>query len=406
MARYSYIAKTSEGETKSGTLEAEDTRQLTRALKREGMVLIKAVLEEEKKKKRFVLSLPFLGGVPLTEMMMFTRNIQVMIAAGLPLPRTLNILADQAKSEDLKVALHDVAKEVIKGKTFSESLGRHPTIFSELFQSMVKVGEEAGTLEEVLGILTEQMEREHDLKSKIQGAMIYPIIIITAMVGIGILMMIVVIPKLAETFEELQLELPPTTRFVIAVGEFLAAFWYLIPLIIFGFLFLFRIISQTETGKRIIDKLVLKIPIISPIVRKTNSAHVVRTLGSLITSGVPIVRALEVTAGSLGNVYYKEALTTAAENVRKGGKLSESLKPHQDIYPLLVIQMIEVGEETGQTSEILTKLAEFYEEEVTNATRNLSAVIEPVLMLVIGAAIGFFAISMVQPMYSMLGAIH
>lgn len=406
MARYSYIAKTSEGGTKSGTLEAEDTRQLTQALKREGMVLIKAVLEEEKKKKRFVISLPFLGGVPLTEMMMFTRNIQVMIAAGLPLPRALNILADQARSKDLKAALHNVAEEVIKGKTFSEGLGRHPTIFSELFQSMVKVGEEAGTLEEVLKILTEQMEREHELISKVKGAMIYPIIIITAMIGIGILMMIVVIPKLAETFEELQLELPPTTRFVIAVGKFLADFWYLIPIIILGLLVLFRIISQTESGKRIIDKLLLKIPIISPIVRKTNSAQAVRTLGSLITSGVPIVRALEVTAGSLGNVYYKEALATAAENVRKGGKLSESLKPHQDIYPLLVIQMIEVGEETGQTSDILTKLAEFYEEEVTNATRNLSAVIEPVLMLVIGAAIGFFAISMVQPMYSMLGEIH
>jgi len=406
MARYFYIAKTLEGENKSGTLEAEDTRQLTQALKKEGMVLIKAVLEEEKEKKRFVISLPFLGGVPLAEMMMFTRNIQVMIAAGLSLPRALKILADQAGAKDLKTALHDVAEEIVKGKSFSESLGRHPTIFSELFLSMVKVGEEAGTLEEVLKILTEQMEREHELRSKIKGAMIYPAIIITAMIGIGILMMIVVIPKLAETFEELQLELPPTTRFVIAVGNFLAAFWYLIPLIIFGLIFFFRLISQTESGKRTIDKLLLKIPIISPIVRKTNSAHAVRTLGSLITSGVPIVRSLEVTAGSLGNVYYKEALATAAEKVRKGAKLSESLKPYQDIYPLLVIQMIEVGEETGQTSDILTKLAEFYEEEVTNATRNLSAVIEPVLMLIIGAAIGFFAISMVQPMYSMLGAIH
>jgi type IV pilus assembly protein PilC len=408
MPRYFYTAKSREGETKSGFLAAEDTHQLAQMLKREGLVLIQALLEEEKEKgkKRFKIPISFFGGVPLTEKMMFTRNLQVMIAAGLPLPRALRILGDQSENPQFKKALHDIAENIIKGKSFSESIAKHLDIFSELFQSMVKVGEEGGTLEEVLKILTRQMEREHDLKSKIKGAMIYPAIIIVAMLGIGILMLITVIPKLAETFEELEIELPPTTKMVIFIGNFLANYWYLIPLIIVALLILFRIIMRTEKGKRIIDGLSIKIPIISSIIKKINSAYTVRTLGSLITSGVPIVRSLEVTSGALGNIYYKEALVGAAEKVRKGAKLSEVLKSHEDIYPLLVIQMLEVGEETGQTSDILTKLADFFEEEVTNATRNITAIIEPIIMLIIGAAVGFFAVSMVQPMYSMLGAIQ
>lgn len=405
MPRYFYTAKSLEGETKSSTLEAKDVSQLAQQLRSEGLILIRAILEEEKKPRALRISLPFLGGVPLAEKMMFTRNLRVMIAAGLPLPRALRILAGQARAKELKIALDNVAEEIVKGKSFSESLSKHPNIFSEIFQSMVRVGEEAGTLEEVLQILTEQMEREHELKSKVQGAMIYPSIIIAAMIVVGILMMIVVIPQLAATFEELQVELPLTTRFVIAIGNFLARYWYLLPLIVLGLIFLFRLISQTKTGKRAIDAALLKIPIISPLIRKINSAYAVRTLGSLISSGVPIVRSLEVTAGALGNIYYKEALIDAAEKVRKGARLSDTLKDHQNIYPLLVIQMVEVGEETGQTSDILTKLADFYEEEVTNATKNLSAVIEPVIMLIIGAAIGFFAVSMIQPLYSMLGAI-
>jgi len=250
------------------------------------------------------------------------------------------------------------------------------------------------------------MERQHELQSELKGAMIYPTVIVIAMIGIGILMLVMVVPKLAETFEELGVELPPATKLVIAIGNFLANYWYLLPLVILFFILLLRGISKTKGGKRIIDGFTLKIPIISSIIKKSNAAYTARTLGSLISSGVPIVRALEVTSGALGNVYYKEALAEAGEKVRKGAKLFETLKPYQNIYPLLVIQMVEVGEETGQTSDILVKLADFFEEEVTTAAKNLSSVIEPALMLIVGGAVGFFAFSMIQPMYSMLGAIH
>jgi len=406
MPKYLYTAKSLKGESKTGTREAKDKYQLARILHREGYVLIKADLEkEEVKKRKLEISLPFFGGVSLKEKVFFTRNLQVMLAAGLSLPRALHILAGQSKSKKLKSALLEVREEITKGKSFSDSLAKYPDIFSELFQNMIKVGEEAGTLEEVFKILSQQMEREHELSSKIKGAMIYPAVIICAMLGIGILMLVMVVPQLAETFAELGVELPATTKLVIGLGTFLVEKWYLFILFLVLFIFIFWRVLKTKKGKATIDALLLRIPIISPIVKKTNSASMVRTLSSLISSGVPIVRSLEIISGALGNFYFKEAMAEAAEKVRKGEKLSEALKPHQNIYPLIVIQMIEVGEETGETSSILAKLADFFEEEVGRATENLASVIEPVIMLIIGAAVGFFAISMIQPMYSMLGGL-
>jgi len=405
MPRYSYTAKSLKGEEKSGIVEVKDERQLSKTLREQGFILIKAELEEVEKKRRFKISLPFSGKVSLTEKLMFTRNLQVMISAGLPLPRALETLASQTKSKKFKKTLLEINEEIIKGKNFSDSLKTHPDIFSELFQSMIKVGEETGNLEEVLKTLSQQIERESELKSKIKGALMYPAVIILAMIGIGILMLVMVVPKLAETFEELEIELPLTTRMVIGLGTFLAEKWFLALLIMAVFLFFFRLVLKTKQGKKTIDAITLKIPIISPLIKKTNSAHTVRTLSSLIVAGVPIVSSLNIVAGILGNIHYKTALLQAAEKVKKGEKLSDALMPYKEIYPLIVIQMIKIGEETGETSGILNKLAEFFEEEIGYATKNLTSVIEPILMIIIGGVIGFFAISMVQPMYSMLEAI-
>ncbi|MBU4298432.1 type II secretion system F family protein [Patescibacteria group bacterium] len=406
MAKYFYIAKSLKGEEKSGTMEVKNERELARVLHQEGYILVRAELESSSPgKRKFAISLPFLSGVSLTEKLMFTRNLGVMIAAGIPLPRILRTLAGLSRSKKLKTALLNVEDKVIKGDGFSDSLAEHPDIFPELFTSIMKVGEETGTLEDGLKILTQQMEREHELKSKLLGALTYPAVIILAMLGIGFLMLVTVVPKLAETFAELNVELPPTTQLVINIGNFLANFWYLVPLIILIFLLLLRMILKTKAGRKAIDALGLKMPIISSLVIKTNSASTVRTLSSLISAGVPIVRALEILSGSLGNVYYKQAIRETVEEVRKGGKISDVLRKYENIYPALVTQMLGVGEETGQTSNVLQKLADFYEEEVTNATKALASLIEPVIMLVIGAAVGFFAISMIQPMYSMLGAI-
>jgi len=407
MPRYIYTAKSLHGEEKSGVLEAKDVHQLAGTLRQQGLILIRAELEEPPTtfQKKWWGALSF-GGVSLTEKIFFVRNLQVMIRAGLPLPRALETLSLQAKSKKFKKAILEIREAVIKGKSFSESLANYSDIFSELFQSMVRVGEESGTLEEVLKTLSRQMERENELRSKITGAMIYPAVIILAMIGIGILMLIVVVPKLAETFTELNIELPLTTRIIIGLANFLTQKWYLVILILFILIFLFWQVIKSEKGKKIIDRLTLKIPIIAPIIKKTNTAYTSRTLSSLIKAGVPIVRSLEITSGTLGNIYYKKAVAEATEKVKKGEKLSDALKPYGNIYSPMVIQMIAVGEETGETTAILEKLADFFEEEVGNATKNLVSVIEPVLMLIIGGVVGFFAISMVQPIYSMLGSIQ
>lgn len=403
MPTYTYIAKNLKGLPKSGTVEAENQQQVARMLKEDGYILVSAREEGQKRKFNFSISIPFLTKVSLVEKMMFTRNLQVMISAGVSLPNSLKILGRQTKSKKFQRIIEEISKGVVKGENFSDLLMKHPSVFSDLYCNMVKVGEESGNMENVLSILTRQMEKEHELKSKIMGAMAYPAVILTTMTGIGILMLILVIPKLAETFKDLGIDLPPTTRFVIGLGTLASNFWYLIPVILFGIILLFKMAARTKPGKYIIDTLVLKIPIVSGLVRKTNSAYTVRTLGSLIASGVPIIRSLELVAGSLSNSFFKNAILESAEKIKKGAKLAEALREYEDkLYSSLVIQMIEIGEETGKTAEILGKLAEFFEEEVSNETKNLSAIIEPVMMVVIGGVVGFFVIAMIQPMYGMI----
>lgn len=402
MPKYFYQAKTLNGEPKAGSKEAKNERELARILRQEGCLLISASLGKTRKALRLPFSIPFLDRVSLTSKLMFTRNLRVLVSAGVSLPRSLKILSDQSKSKSLSKILLKIREEIIRGKSFSEALKEYENVFSELFVSMIRVGEETGTMENVLEVLGRQMEKDHQLRSKIKGAMVYPAVIIVAMAGIGTLMLIIVVPKLSEVFEEMGAELPLTTRAIIKFGNLLAEFWYTLPVIVIGVIFLFRFLLKTKIGKRTYDTIVLKIPIINTIVIKTNSAYTIRTLSSLIAAGVPIVRSLEIVSNSLTNVHYKKAIAETAEKVRKGAKLGESLEAYRNIYPDLVIQMMQVGEETGETSEILKKLSDFFEEEVTNATKNLSAVIEPFLMLLIGGAVAFFAISMIQPIYGLM----
>ena len=404
MPTYSYTATTRKGDRTSGKQDAANEIELARILREEGYVLVST--QEQKTRGTFFsfsLSNP-LKKVSLSEKLFFARNLQVMLSSGVSMTQAFEILAEQAESKEMKKALLAVRERVTKGEAMSEAIARHPSIFSELFINMVKVGEESGTLETVLGHLTKQLEREHELRSKVKGALLYPAVIVSAMTVIGMLMLILVVPRLATTFEDLGVELPLTTRIIIGFGSFVANQWYLAIGIITLILVSFYWAGKTHAGKRVLHKIFLHVPIIAPIVHKTNNAFTARTLSSLIAAGVPLVRSLQITSGVVGNLFYQNALKDAATKVEKGAKLSYVLQEYTHLYSTVTIQMIQVGEETGQSVEILGKLAEFYEEEVANFTKNLASIIEPVLMLVIGAAVGFFAISMVQPMYSLLSA--
>lgn len=406
MVRYSYFAKSLTGETRAGILEAKDEHELAKNLHQEGYLLVKADLEKEKSlAKRDILEVfSRFRKVPLREKIFFTRNLRIMIGAGVSLPRAIRTLANQSKNKKFQEVLFKIEESVTRGQNLSDVLSEHPQVFPEVFRSMIKVGEESGTLEDVLENLTSQMEREGDLKSKIKGAMIYPAVILSVMVLIGVLMMVMVVPKLAAVFEDLKAELPFTTKIIIGLSQSLERFWPFLFLIIILAIILSRLISKSKKIKKSLDMLFLKLPIISPLIKKINTASTSRTLSALIASGVPIVRSLEIVAGTLGNFYFQEAIKKATDEVQKGGKLSQILANYENLFPSIMIQMIAVGEETGETSQILAKLAAFYEEEVSNVTKNLSSIIEPLLMVVIGGAVGFFAISMIQPMYSMMGA--
>lgn len=404
MPNFSYIAKNEQGETKTGFLEAKDESELAAAIRRQGLFLISLDTETKSKSKPNYLS--FLNRGPgLAEKVFFIRNLQVMIAAGVSLPRAINTLVLQAKNKRFKMVLSEIEEKIIHGRSLSDGMADYEDIFPEIFQNMIKIGEESGTLEQVLGNLDIQLEKQQELRSRLIGAAIYPAVIISAMVVIGIIMMVVVVPKLADTFNDLGITLPITTRMVIWLGMFLQKYWYLLPLIIAGVVFAFSRLLATKLGKKSFDKIILHIPVVSKLVRETNSAVFARTLGSLSASGVPLIRSLEIISGTFGNFYFRQSLLEAIEKIKKGTKLAEALKPYENLYLSIIIQMIEVGEETGETSRVLNQLAVFLEEEVANATKNIASLIEPLLMVVVGAAVGFFAVSMIQPMYSMLEAI-
>lgn len=406
MPIYLFSANSYQGKKISGEESSSSTQELARSLHKRGYVLISA---KEKIEGGGSLQIPnpfkALFGVSLTDKLMFIRNLQVMISAGVPLPKALDVLSKQAQSSTFKKAIQDMQERILKGAALSEAMEAHKTVFPELFTNMVKVGEESGTLEQVLSNLTVQLEHEHELRSKVTGALVYPAVILVAMFGIGVLMLIFVVPTLAKTFADLNVELPPTTRFVIGLGMFLSNFWYLAILLTLAVAWGGFLLSRTKQVKFIFDTWVLRLPVFGGIVTKINSAFTVRTLSSLIASGVPITRSLEITSHVLSNMHFQAALMDASERMKKGAKLSEVLKRYENLYPILVVQMIEVGEETGQTAEILQKLAEFFEEEVASITANLASILEPILMLIIGAVVGFFAISMIQPMYSLLGSV-
>ncbi|MFH1968431.1 MAG: type II secretion system F family protein [bacterium] len=405
MANYFYTAKSIDGQTHTGNAFADDLRQLAHKLKDENLILIKGI-SNEKEDGRGALSRLFSKvRVSAAEKILMTRNLHIMTSTGLSTVKIFDILSVQAKNKNFKKALLDIKEKINKGQALSTALAYYPDIFSELFLSMVKVGEESGTLDEVFKDLSLQLEKEHLLKSKVQGAMIYPGIIVLTMLAVGVVIVSVVIPKLNVFFSTLNAELPIYTKFVLGSGNFAAQNWPFLLASPFILLVIFMAALKTKQGKWVIDTALLKLPFFSILIKENDCAILIRSLSSLISSGVPLVRALEVTSKLMGNHYFREAVEDAQEKLKKGESLSSALRVNKDLFPFGMVEMVEVGEETGKSSVILKKLAEFYEQEVINAAEKISTAIEPVLIVILGIAVGIFAFSIIQPMYSVLNTI-
>ncbi|MCK4918966.1 MAG: type II secretion system F family protein, partial [Candidatus Pacebacteria bacterium] len=338
----------------------------------------------------------------VVDKMLFARHLRVMLKAGLPFSRSITVLSEQTNNAYFKEVLCSVKEDVQKGNQLADSIAKFPKVFDTLFVNMIRVGETSGNLEEVLDLLYIQLKKEHDLMSRVKGAMTYPAVIIFAMAVVGILMMVFVVPSLLNIFKETGTELPFTTQVIVFISETLQHQGLLLLAMFIAFVVLFFRSIKTKKGKKSFDYFLLHLPTIGKIVAKVNMARFSRTLSSMIGSGTSIVEALEIISDTLGNTYYKESVKDASEEVQKGIALSEIVRKYDKLYFPLMMHMIEVGEETGTLQNTLEQVAEFYEDEVEQITSNMSSIIEPVLMLMIGGAVGFFAVSMIQPMYSVM----
>lgn len=404
MPLFHYKGVDKDGKEIEGTLEAKDRFAVYHAIKKDGNTITST--EEVKVAGGFSFAsfLPFFNSVKMHDKIVFARNLSKMIDAGLPVTRGLSIMERQARGTFKKVLI-GLNESVSKGDTFSDSMKKYPNVFSPLFVSMTRAGEESGNLSLALQNVGLQMEKSYQLSKKIKGAMMYPTVIFSLMIVIGVLMMVYMVPTLTSTFVGLGIKLPLSTRIIIAISSFLQAHFLLVILgtivSIIGAIFIFRL----KKVQYFVDGFLLHIPVIGEIVRQINSARTARTLSSLLSSGVDIVLAISVTKDVIQNSRYKDVLDEIQSTIQKGEQISAVFSKYNKLYPLFVGEMVSVGEETGKIGEMLLSVATFYEDEVDQKTKDMSSIIEPLLMIFIGVAVGFFAISMLAPTYSLADSI-
>jgi type IV pilus assembly protein PilC len=396
MPAYVWKGKTQDGKVVSGERVAE-SREAVTALLRRDRVLVSSVKEKGRE-----IALPkFGGGVPAKDLAIFTRQFSVMIDAGLPLVQCLEILGSQQENKTFAKVLQQTRMDVEGGASLADAMSKHPKVFDNLFTNMIAAGEAGGILDTILKRLATYIEKNVKLKAQVKGAMVYPV----AVLGIaGIVIAVIlwkVIPTFAAMFAGLNAELPLPTRFVIALSNW---FVRLLPFLVIGgviAVFAFRRYYATHGGRRVIDKMVLKAPIVGVLMQKIAVARFCRTLSTLISSGVPILDGLEITARTAGNAIIEDAIMAVRKGVESGLTVAQPLK-ESGVFPPMVVQMIGVGEQTGALDAMLSKIADFYEEEVDQAVANLLTLLEPVMILFLGVTVGGIIIAMYLPLFDLI----
>lgn len=403
MPRFTYHGEDSQGKAVAQTVEAADRFAVYDVARNNGHT-VSRVLEPSKFSFSSLINIErlnyLMSRVKQDELVMMTRNLGSMLTAGLTLTRALSVVERQSTNFRLKGVLKDVVARINKGDQFFQAISNYPEVFNDLYIAMVRAGEESGNMAQSFQTLAIQMERSSNLRKKIKGAMIYPSIITTVMFVIGILMMIFVMPAITGIFKDMDSDLPATTAFLIATSDFMVNYTLVALLglagVIAGVIYFFR----SKIGHHFSSWAVIRLPVIGTMAKETNSARTARTLSSLLNSGVDVIQSLEITEEVIQNIYYKRILREARDRVEKGTALSDTFIEHKKLYPVLVGEMILVGEETGKIADMLGELAVFYENEVERKTKDLSTIIEPLLMVFIGGAVGFFALALIAPIYS------
>ncbi len=403
MPVYDYKAKDSSGSTITGAVEAPNELVAQDTLKERSMTVVS--LKERKTNTLFQSSLGFFNRVPKKDVVLFARQLAVMISATVPIVQSLRILVKQSSNITFKIIISEIADEVDGGAKLSASLARYPQAFSDFFIHMVRSGETTGKLDETLNYLADQQEKDYDLESKIRGAMIYPAFIMGAMLVIGVLMMIFVIPKLTDALVAGGGELPLPTKILMGTSNFLIHYWWLLVAIIAIAGTFLRVYLRTPAGRRLFDLVKFRLPIFGGIFEKIYLVRFSRSFSTLIASGIPVTKALEIVADIIGNVIYKELTLQTIQEVEAGNSIATVLVQSKLVPPMLP-QMMIVGEQTGKLDLILDKLAAFYAKELENIVSNLVSIIEPLILVVMGVAVAGIVMAILLPMYNLGSSIN
>ncbi len=401
MAYFTYRARDRNGALVTGRIEGASTEEIEASLDRMGLIPIR--VRHERGLQRLKLPAPgsLFKRVTDEDLILFSRQLATLFSAGIPLTGALHTLEEQMENPEFVKVIRDVREAVEEGSSLASALARHPKVFSELYTNMVEAGETAGILDSVLDRLAFMLEKNAENRSKVKSATLYPKIVLTAIVVAVIILMNFVIPKFARLYSSFDVPLPLPTRMLIAVSNAFASYWYIAAALIAAAYLLFRLHASTERGRYNLDRLLLRVPVFGPLMLKSILSRFARVLGSLYRSGLPILQSLDIVSRAVENRAVASAVKTVEEEVRLGRDLSEPMS-RSPFFPPIVVQMVAVGEQTGNLDEMLEKVAQYYDREVDATIRNLTTILEPVLLLFIFAAVLFLALSIFLPMWDLL----
>ncbi len=399
MATYYYKAKNKAGKQIEGELDAISADAAAEVLLSNKLAVIE-ISEEISDYRLFLKNISFLNKIGSKELVVFFRQLSVMIDANIPLVRSLRILSKQSKSENFSGIITEVANDVDGGASLSSSLAMFPDVFTDFYVNIIKSGETSGRLGEVMNYVAEQKEKDYDLEAKIKGAMIYPAFIVSVLAIVGFIIVAFVIPNLAKVLAESGAQLPLVTRLLLGFADFVSFFWWLIILLVAAIVIGWTVFLRTDTGRYLSDSLKIRLPIFGKIWQYIYIVRICRSFATLIRGGVPIAQGLAVVKDVVDNKVYEGVLDKTIKSVNEGNQISETFADNPYV-PSIVAQMIAVGEDSGKLDEVLEKSADFYSREIDNIVRNMSNLIEPIIMIVLGLAVGLFVAAVILPMWQL-----
>ncbi len=405
MATFTYEAIDSMGKTLRNKLDADNEQAVLAKLHEQKFHVVNIALAKGGNQAAVSGSVGVKGKVKLVSLVVFARQFSTMINAGISIVKCLDILENQTKDVALKAVLIAVRKDVKDGATLTDALAKHPNVFNKLFVNMIRAAEIGGILDIILDRLAGFLEKEMEMKQKVKSAMMYPAIVLVFAFFIVIALFIFVLPRFKDIFSSMNVDMPPTTQFLFDASDFVLHFWWIILAIGGAAAFAFVQFSKTVKGRYQIDKWKLKVPIVGELSLKVSVSRFTRTFGTLIASGVPMMRSMEIIGETSGNAVLAEAVNNARSSIREGQKISQPLA-QSGLFPSMVTHMIDVGEETGRLSDMLVKVSDFYDNEVDAMIKGLTSLIEPMLIVFMGVVVGFIAISVMAPIFKLVSSIH